>query len=196
MAFTNIDATKPTGSEKISTADNYIRELKTDIETNLSEISGYPNNSAVKEAIWTTSTRPTTNLVAGLSGFNTTLGYREHYSGSAWIPCYPETNLKAQITSGLAFCLNYVTSSQYSHPYMMKSAKTITYANVYMSSNSGTVYIQKNGVTINSFSVYSGWTAFDMDNTSVAAGDIIQALINVGSAVVNTITIEITMEAV
>lgn len=85
MAFTNIDSTKPSGTEKISTADNYIRELKIDVETNLAEISGYPNNVALKDAVWTTATRPSSNLVSGLSGYNSTIGAREYWNGSSWI---------------------------------------------------------------------------------------------------------------
>ena len=85
MAFTNIDATKPAGTEKVSTADNYIRELKVDIETNLAEISGYPDNAVLKKSIWTTAERPSSNLTAGLFGYNTTLSSDEHYDGSSWI---------------------------------------------------------------------------------------------------------------
>lgn len=85
MSFVNIDSTKPAGNEKIATVDNYIRELKGDIEINLAEISGYPNNSAIKNAIWTTLTRPTTNLVTGLTGFNTDLDLYEHWDGTQWV---------------------------------------------------------------------------------------------------------------
>jgi microcystin-dependent protein len=85
MAFAIIDETKPSGSEKISTADNYIRELKAQMETNLAEISGYPNNSALKQALWTTSTRPSTNLVNGLFGFNATTNSDEHYYDGSWV---------------------------------------------------------------------------------------------------------------
>jgi hypothetical protein len=83
MAFVNIDATHPVGSEKGKMLDDYIRELKEQVEANLAEISGYPTNVATKTAVWETAGRPATPQ-ANLTGYNTTLGASEYWDGDSW----------------------------------------------------------------------------------------------------------------
>ena len=105
MAFTDIDATRPVGSEKGKLLDDYIRELKAQVETNLQQISGYPNLTVLITQTWTTAGRPNINLVAGMFGYNTTLGALEHWTGSAWVSMGTapgHTHAGAEVTSAVA----------------------------------------------------------------------------------------------
>lgn len=88
MAYSTIDVNTPAGTDKKKFGDDKIREFKTQVVANLSAISSYPSSTlvALKDAIWTTDTRPTgSDLTAGVRGFNTTTGFPEHYSGTAWV---------------------------------------------------------------------------------------------------------------
>jgi hypothetical protein len=88
MSFPTIDPTSPAGTDKGKVLDDQIRGLKTDIINSFKEISGFPNNVALRGAKWTTLTRPTENLVDRLEGFNTTLGVDEYYdlATTSWLP--------------------------------------------------------------------------------------------------------------
>lgn len=88
MAFNVIDVATPAGSSKKKFIDDYIKEFKVQVRDNLSAISGYPHNAVAKTAIWTNATRPDSNLVDGLVGFNTTLGCDEYYdlATTTWMP--------------------------------------------------------------------------------------------------------------
>lgn len=86
MAYTNIDAATPLGSDKGKVLDNQIRALKAAVKGNLAENSNYatgdiqPDVPALRTAVWTTATRPTgTSLVDRVSGYNTDLGAEEYY---------------------------------------------------------------------------------------------------------------------
>jgi hypothetical protein len=88
MALTDIDATKPVGSEKGKTLDDYIREFKQKVKTNLATFSNYiddatatqPTVPALRTAVWNTAGRPTgTSLVDRVTGYNTDLGVIEYY---------------------------------------------------------------------------------------------------------------------
>ncbi|MBP2651354.1 MAG: microcystin dependent protein [Firmicutes bacterium] len=90
MAFTDIDATTPTGTQKGNVLDDQIRELKTDIETNLAAIANYPGSStpALRTAVWDTDGRPSgADLVDGVTGYNSDYGCDEHYdeANTAWV---------------------------------------------------------------------------------------------------------------
>ena len=87
MAFVEIDATKPSGAEMASLADDYIRETRLKLNTNLAEISGYPDIPALKTYTWTTSSRPTgSQLKSFIMGYNSTTGLDEHWDGTTWVP--------------------------------------------------------------------------------------------------------------
>lgn len=83
MAFPNIDVSKPLGSYRVSTIDDYERETRRWLRDCMMEISGYPDSSTIKISTWTTATRPQ-NPVVGLFGFNTTTNQFEYYNGTAW----------------------------------------------------------------------------------------------------------------
>lgn len=83
MAFPNIDVSKPLGSYRVSTIDDYERETRRWLRDCMMEISGYPDSSTIKISTWTTATRPQ-NPVAGLFGFNTTTNQFEYYDGTTW----------------------------------------------------------------------------------------------------------------
>ena len=159
MAFTNIDATKPAGTEKISTADNYIRGLKIDIETNLAEISGYPDNVALKDAIWTTTTRPSLNLVVGLSGYNTTIGAKEYWDGSSWVTMSATKSHSHAGTDILSVVASATTAASCSG-----NSATATYAtnsgtatNANYATSSGTAsYASINGIPIGGIILWYG----------------------------------------
>ncbi len=83
MAFPNIDASKPLGSYRVSTIDDYERETRRWLRDCMMEISGYPDSSTIKISTWTTATRPQ-NPVKGLFGFNTTTNQFEYFDGTSW----------------------------------------------------------------------------------------------------------------
>lgn len=105
MAFVDIDETRPVGTEKGKMLDDYIRELKLQIETNLQQISGYPNLTVLITQTWTTAGRPASNLVAGMFGYNTTLGALEYWTGSAWVAMGSapgHTHIGSEVTTSVA----------------------------------------------------------------------------------------------
>lgn len=87
MALPIVDVTKPAGSDGKKFGDDAIREFKTQVRDILTALSGYPNHETYKTGKWTTATRPTTNLVDGLTGFNETTGGDEHWDASSqsWV---------------------------------------------------------------------------------------------------------------
>ena len=107
MSFTKLDETKPVGTDRVKTIDDEIRQLKLDINDNFSQISGYPINTSLVGNVWTTATRPTTGLVNGIEGFNTTIGTDEYWdsSTSTWKPkgaATTHTHTGTDITSTVA----------------------------------------------------------------------------------------------
>lgn len=88
MSFNIIDVATPEGSTKKKFVDDHIREFKLQVRDCLVAISGYPTRAALRTAVWTTGTRPTTDLVDGLSGVNTTIGCEEYYdlASETWMP--------------------------------------------------------------------------------------------------------------
>ena len=104
MSWPTIDTSTPAGNSAKKFGDDYIRELKQQIIQALQVISGYPNIQAGRDAVWTTASRPSTNLSAGISGYNTTLGYREFWNGTSWLPSNPfltHTHTGEQVTSAV-----------------------------------------------------------------------------------------------
>ena len=83
MAFKDLDANHPQGTEMVSTIDGYERETRDCLRNNFMEISGFPTSSALKIQTWTTSERPSPKQ--GLFGYNSTKGEFEYYNGSAWV---------------------------------------------------------------------------------------------------------------
>lgn len=88
MAFNLLDVTTPKGTDMVKFVDDDIRALKGDLNNNFSEFCGYPNNSFIKLFTWTTATRPTTGLVANLTGYNSDLQCIEKYdlTNTVWVP--------------------------------------------------------------------------------------------------------------
>jgi len=83
MAFPNIDVTKPKGTYRVSSIDDYERETRSWLRDCMMEISDYPNSSALKISVWTTSTRPE-NPNAGTFGYNETTEEFEYWDGTQW----------------------------------------------------------------------------------------------------------------
>lgn len=83
MAFVQIDEASPTGRQKGKVLDETIRDFKTQVVTNLQQISGYPDTTALITLAWTTDGRPA-NPVVNLFGYNTTLGAWEYWNGTEW----------------------------------------------------------------------------------------------------------------
>ena len=83
MAFPAIDASKPLGTYRVSTIDDYERETRRWLRECMMEISGYPDSSALKISTWSTDSRPE-DLVEGVFGFNTDTGQFEYFDGSGW----------------------------------------------------------------------------------------------------------------
>ncbi|WP_050769607.1 hypothetical protein [Thermosinus carboxydivorans] len=86
MAFSQIDATKPAGTDKKKFGDDVIREFKQQVIDNLKEITNYPASAkpALKTAVWTTATRPTgAELVDRVTGYNTDLSAYEYYDSAS-----------------------------------------------------------------------------------------------------------------
>lgn len=113
MAFTEIDPTTPAGTDKKKFGDDKIREFKEQVIENLQEVTNYPGSSvpALKNAIWTTDTRPTgDDLVDQISGYNTDLGCEEYYnlSTTTWIPKgAPKSHASTATTYGISSATNY-----------------------------------------------------------------------------------------
>ena len=83
MAFPAIDVSKPLGTYRVSTIDDYERETRRWLRDCMMEISGYPDSSALKIQTWTSSTRPD-DPVEGVFGFNSETGQFEYFDGSGW----------------------------------------------------------------------------------------------------------------
>lgn len=83
MAFPAIDASKPLGTYRVSTIDDYERETRRWLRECMMEISGYPDSSALKISTWSTDSRPE-DPVEGVFGFNTDTGQFEYFDGSGW----------------------------------------------------------------------------------------------------------------
>lgn len=87
MAWPNIDATKPAGTDKKKFGDDEIRAAKQHTIDCMGQISNFTNlgsTPALKTAVWTTATRPSgANLADRVTGFNTDLGYEEYYDAGA-----------------------------------------------------------------------------------------------------------------
>ena len=83
MAFPAIDASKPLGTYRVSTIDDYERETRRWLRECMMEISGYPDSSALKISTWGTDSRPE-DPVEGVFGFNTDTGQFEYFDGSGW----------------------------------------------------------------------------------------------------------------
>lgn len=98
-----IDVATPAGSTKKKFVDDHIREFKLQVRDCLMAISGYPDTTALRTTTWTTDTRPTTNLVDGLSGFNSTLGVGEKYDATEeeWVPMVSDAFVKALVTAAV-----------------------------------------------------------------------------------------------
>jgi hypothetical protein len=113
MAFTAIDATTPAGTDKKKFGDDRIREFKEQVIANLSELSGYPDTVALRGATWTTATRPTTNIVDRLEGYNSDIGAEEYYDAAAALwkpkPLMPAWSVATRPTTPLAGCCGYNT---------------------------------------------------------------------------------------
>jgi hypothetical protein len=86
MAFPILDPTTPVGTQRPGVLDDELRLLKSNLIEILGKISGYPNNIGLVGTTWTNATKPTTNLVNGLEGYNSDLGYTEYYDSatSTW----------------------------------------------------------------------------------------------------------------
>ncbi len=113
MAFIEIETGTPVGTDRGKVLDENIRTFKSAVAANLAAISGYPNLVALITAVWTTATRPTENLVAGMFGYNTTLHLLEYWTGSAWAPMgmAEHTHPGDQVTSAVANATNAVTAT-------------------------------------------------------------------------------------
>ena len=83
MAFPAIDASKPLGTYRVSTIDDYERETRRWLRECMMEISGYPDSSALKISTWGTDSRPE-DPIAGVFGFNSDTGQFEYFDGSGW----------------------------------------------------------------------------------------------------------------
>jgi microcystin-dependent protein len=95
MTYTNIDAATPIGTDKGQVLDEQLRTFKSAVKSNLAEVSTYvtgdsqPSVVALRTAVWDTAGRPTGDALKDrVSGFNTTLGYKEYYDldTTAWKP--------------------------------------------------------------------------------------------------------------
>ena len=83
LAFPAIDASKPLGTYRVSTIDDYERETRRWLRECMMEISGYPDSSALKMATWDNNSRPE-DPVEGVFGFNTDTGQFEYFDGTGW----------------------------------------------------------------------------------------------------------------
>jgi len=124
MAFTQIDASKPAGTDKKKFGDDIIRELKQQTIDNLKEITNYPaaTKPALRAAVWTTATRPTGDeLVDRVTGYNTTLSCEEYYdlASKTWktkgLPTWAvATRPSNPITGMFGFCSDLAVIERYS----------------------------------------------------------------------------------
>jgi hypothetical protein len=89
MAFTNINAATPLGSDKGKVLDNEVRDLKAAVKSNLAEISNYQVNNVqptvvgLRTPVWDTAGRPAEpGLVDRVSGYNSDHGCVEYYDNA------------------------------------------------------------------------------------------------------------------
>lgn len=94
MAFTNINAATPLGSDKGKVLDNEVRDLKAAVKSNLAEVTNYQVNNVqptvvgLRTPLWDTSGRPAgADLVDRVSGYNSDLGCEEYYDATmaTWV---------------------------------------------------------------------------------------------------------------
>ena len=117
MAFPTIDVSKPLGTYRVSTIDDFERETRRWLKDCFIEISGYPNNSVLRLGIWTTDTRPD-DPVDRLFGYNTETGNVEYWDGNEreWVNIsgvLPEVWEKARCDQyGNVIDLTYATKAE------------------------------------------------------------------------------------
>lgn len=115
MAFPNIDVTKPLGTYRVSTIDDYERETRRWLRDCMMEISGYPNSSGLKIMTWTNDTRPQDPAV-GVFGYNIDKDEIEFFDGTDWVSAthaLPEIYDKARKDqNGNVINTTYATKSE------------------------------------------------------------------------------------
>lgn len=82
------DVTKPLDAGPIRTGDDFIRELKADLETAISEEHSFPVDSGSPHGYHNIPSGTTAARPAGATGqwyYNTTTGTIQRYSGTAWV---------------------------------------------------------------------------------------------------------------
>lgn len=84
MAYTNIDHSRPLGSEKGNILDDAVRETRLWAKQVFSEISGFPDIVAVIMPRWSTAERPVGALKENLMGYNSETKSIETVQDSAW----------------------------------------------------------------------------------------------------------------
>lgn len=84
MAYTNIDHSRPLGSEKGNVLDDAERETRLWAKQVFGEISGFPDIVAVIMPTWNTAGRPQGVLKESLMGYNSEVKSIETVQGGAW----------------------------------------------------------------------------------------------------------------
>lgn len=82
------DVTKPLDAGPIRTGDDYIRELKADLEMAISEEHSFPVDGGDPHGYHNIPAGTTAERPVGATGqwyYNTTLGTIQRYSGTAWV---------------------------------------------------------------------------------------------------------------
>lgn len=182
-----LDTAKPVGStEFVSSLDDYIRELKTQLK-DWADVEHIKTTGRHKFSIGNTAARPATPAT-GQVYINTETGALEYYTGSAWAPVNnsSHTPLHAYIDGAGTGATLYMGNGNISTPsevlcsVLLATNGTLKNLRIKVSTSPGvgqtyTYTVMKNGVATTITCTISGaaaTTASDLTHTvTVAAGD-------------------------